>query len=401
METTRKVKEILREKLWIARPLKVMKQENDQIRLNMVTDDIGPKSLFGGVATSLILATMLCEKNDWTLRIITRWAECNLKDYYRFAEIYGIKPAQKVEAYSDEEYDSETIHDRLPVSDHDIFMATSWWSAKSILESNVCDRLIYIIQEEETFFYPYSDERLWCEQIMNSDKIDFIVNSKLLYDYMEANGYDMLVKNAMYFEPAFSKKLYSADENSFKKDKNEKRKMFFYGRPKNQRNLYYFGLECLDEALSRGVIDTDIWDIYMAGYETEAIKFSNGYIPKMNGVMAWDEYAKFAKTVDVSFSLMYTPHPSYPPFDMLCSGAVVLTNEFKNKKDLQYSKNMILKKLEKEALIDGLSEAMNLALDTKKRESNYQCNNINTDWSVSFKEIVSVLEERIKEGRYV
>ena len=177
--------------------------------------------------------------------------------------------------------------------------------------------------------------------------------------------------------------------------------MFFYGRPKNPRNLYYFGLECLDEALKRGVIDTDLWDIYLAGYDIEKIRFSNGYIPKMNGVMPWNEYADFARTVDLSFSLMYTPHPSYPPFDMLCSGAVVLTNEFKNKKDLQYSKNMILSKLNKEDIVNKMEKAIKLAENISEREENYLHNKINRDWNISFKDVVTVLEQRIKEGCYV
>lgn len=397
----RKVEDLLNEKLWIARPLNTIREANNEIRFNMVTDDISSKSLFGGVATSLILATMLCTRNNWTLRLITRWTECNLKNYYDFTKLYGLEAPAKVEAYSDEGQNAKNIRYKLPVSDNDIFMATSWWSAKSILDSHICNRIIYIIQEEETFFYPYSDDRLWCEQIMNSNQIDYIVNSRLLFDYLKNAGYETLIKNAMYFEPSFSEKLYHADENTFVEKVNEKKKLFFYGRPLNPRNLYYFGLECLDEALRRGIIDTDLWEIYLAGYNAEDIQFSTGYIPKMNGAMPWEEYAKFARTVDLSFSLMYTPHPSYPPFDMLCSGAVVLTNEFKNKKDLTYSDNMILSKLTKEDIMAGFEKAIKLAGNMPQRKNNYFANNISHDWNESFKDIVPTLEERIKEGKYV
>lgn len=403
METrnVRNVSEILKEKLWIARPLKTIREENDIVRLNMVTDDISKKSLFGGVATSLILATMLCERNGWTLRIITRWTACDLSDYYDFLELYGLKAPEKVEAYSDERQSGTAINYMLPVSDKDVFLATSWWSAKSILESHINNRIMYIIQEEETFFYSYSDERFWCEQMMHSNQIDYIVNSKLLFDYLKNNGYDTLVNNAMYFEPAFSEQLYHPNEKTFEEKKAEKKKIFFYGRPMNPRNLYYFGLDCLDEALNRGIIDTDIWDIYLAGYNVDDIRFSNGYIPKMNGAMPWDAYAEFARTVDLAFSLMYTPHPSYPPFDMLCSGAVVLTNEFKNKKNLCYSENMILAKLDKEEILKGFEMSIALADDLNRRKDNYMRNNINRNWEESFKDIIPMLEERIREGKYV
>lgn len=395
------VSEIMQEKLYIARPLKTIQESYDSVRINIVLDDIGAKGLFGGVATSLILVTLLCAENDWTLRIITRYNSCNLKDYYDFMKKQDIAVPKRVESYSDEMRDCDEVNFALTVSDKDVFMATSWWSAKSILESNITNRIMYIIQEEETFFYPYSDEHLWCTQIMNSDKIDFIVNSKLLFDYLKVHGYTTLVENALWFEPAFSRALYYASDDSFEKKLGEKRKLFFYGRPLNPRNLFYFGLECLDEAILRGIIDTDIWEIYMAGFDTKAVQFTNGYISIMNGRMEWEKYAEFARSVDVSFSLMYTPHPSYPPLDMLCSGAVALTNEFENKRDLTYSENMITVPLEKEALLNGLEQAMHLAMQKDVRKRNYENNKINYDWKISFAEIIPILQERIKEGRYV
>lgn len=397
----RNVSDILYEKYYIARPLKIIYEKNNKIRLNLVTDDISKKSLFGGVATSLILATLLCKRNEWTLRLITRWTPCNLNDYYEFANLLGLEVPREVESYSDENTNDDRINFRLTLSENDIFLATSWWSAKSILDSNIRDRIMYIIQEEETFFYPYGDERFTCEQIMNSPQIDYIINSKLLFDYLNMVGYRTLIDNGLWFEPAFSEKLYYADENTFQKPAGQKKKLFFYGRPMNPRNLYYFGLECMDDALTQGIIDTDLWDIYLAGYDIDGIKFSNGYEPKMNGTMSWEAYAEFARTVDVSFSLMYTPHPSYPPLDMLCSGAVVLTNEFKNKRDLSYSDNMILAKLEKEDILKKLEIAISLSNNKEKRKENYLNNHINRDWAISFEKILPVLEERIKTGDYV
>ncbi len=394
------VSQILKEKFWIARPLNTILEEAEGVRFNIVTDDISKKSLFGGVATALILATILCDRNQWTLRIITRTEPCNLNNYYKFLEIYKLKAPQKVEAYSDENYDSDIINFSLPISDSDIFMATSWWSAKSLLDSNINRRILYIIQEEETFFYNYSDDRLCCEKVMDSPQIDYIVNSKLLYDYLKNHNYDSLSSNSWYFEPAFPSELYFTDENTFK-EKKEKKKLFFYGRPKNPRNLFYFGLECLDNAIERGIIDTDLWDIYFAGSEMENFSFCNGYSPKINGVMGWKEYAAFARTVDLAFCLMYTPHPSYPPFDMLCSGAVVLSNQFENKQHLKYSSNLLLKELDKEEMIKGLTEGLELASNLEKRKENYLHNCILRSWEDSFESILADLEERINKRIYV
>ena len=391
MERT-KVSKILSDRKQNFRPLSIIESERENKRLNFVTDSIMSHSLFGGVATALILATMLCNKNGWDIRIVTRTTECDLKDYYDFLKYQNIEVPPKVEGYSDSKVnDSEIL--KLEVSDKDIFYATSWWSAAAILDTHVANRIFYIIQEEETFFYNYGDEHKWCYDMINNDNIDFIVNSKLLYDYFCNHGYTKIKEHGIYFEPAFSKDIYYANDDSFSRDK--KYKLFFYGRPNNPRNLFYHGLELLDEAISRGIIDTDIWDIYMAGGDFTEFEFSNGSAPIINGVMSWGEYAEFARTVDLSFSLMYTPHPSYPPFDMSCSGAVVLTNIFENKRDLKYSDNMLTYELDTESMMTGFEEAVKLAKDFKQREKNYKNNKISTSWSKSLADVITFMEERV------
>ena len=117
--------------------------------------------------------------------------------------------------------------------------------------------------------------------------------------------------------------------------------------------------------------------------------------------MGWEEYAKFARTVDLAFCLMYTPHPSYPPFDMLTSGAVVLTNNYSNKRNLEYSKNMIMKKLTEEDMLEGFIEGINIANNGDLREKNYLNNNILKDWHVAFDDIVEDFANRIEAGKYV
>lgn len=396
----RTVKEILDANFSNSRKLETVGEKYEKIRINVVTDDISKRSLFGGVATALILASIICKKNNWTLRLVTRYTECDLNDYYDFMHFMKIETPETVQVYSDIRRNAAVFNYKLPVAENDVFLATSWWTAKGILDSKITDRILYIIQEEETFFYPYGDERLLCEQIMKSSRIDYIVNTKLLYDYFGAHGYDLLTQNALYFEPAFSKDVYTANEHTFNEN-NSKKRLFFYGRPRNPRNLYYFGLRCLDEAIMRGIIDTDIWDIYMAGNSVEPIEFSNGYQPIIKGQMSWKEYAEFARTVDLSFSLMYTPHPSYPPLDMLCSGAVVVTNEFENKRNLSYSANMIMKALDVEHLVQGIEEGILLTDDRKQREENYQNNHILRNWEDSFQPIIPIIEERIRKGDYV
>lgn len=396
------VSEMMAKQFPITRKIKTFYEDRSGYRLNLVTDDISSNSLFGGVATALIFASLLCEKNNWTLRLITRNNLCNLNDYFEFMRMVEIKTPKEVEMYSDVVFGGESFNRKLEIKKGDVFFATSWWSAKSIMDSCITNRIIYILQEVETFFYEYGDMRFLCDEIMKSYNIDFLINTKLLYDYLADNGYDNIKKNGKFFEPAFPKHIYYADVKRILNEKNEKHRLFFYGRPRNARNLYYMGVRCLNRAILDGIIDTNIWDIYFAGKnDSEQFEFDNGYIPFFSNQLGWKEYADFARKIDVSFSLMYTPHPSYPPFDMVSSGAIAITNEFGNKKNLHYSNNMITKPLDEKAIVEGIEEAMKLALDTEKRLENYNSGLISRNWEDSFGELIDYFTTKIEGNEYV
>jgi hypothetical protein len=97
-------------------------------------------------------------------------------------------------------------------------------------------------------------------------------------------------------------------------------------------------------------------------------------------------------TIDVGLSLMYTPHPSYPPLDLAASGAVVVTNKFANKTDLsQYSSNIICAELELGALVEAVRDGISLAENTELRRRNFLANGLGVDWEKSFEETLVAL----------
>ena len=238
-------------------------------RLNLVTDTIDASSLLGGVATALIVATEFANRYNYELRIITRNTETNPMNYENIMKISGVKPAEKLSFYSDYERFDQSVDFRMEVGPGDIFFATSWWSAQAIKSTTINPRFFYIIQEVETFFYNYGSERLLCEQIMEDPNIDFIINSHYLHDYFVKNNPN-ITKHGCYFEPAFPSELYS--KRTFM-NKN-KYKLFFYARPNNPRNLYTVGVELLQKAVDRGVLNLEEWDVYCVGQDAPIIHFS-------------------------------------------------------------------------------------------------------------------------------
>ncbi|MCR5767406.1 MAG: hypothetical protein K6G45_02810 [Lachnospiraceae bacterium] len=365
-------------------------------RLNLVTDSIESNSLLGGVATALIVATEFARKNDMILRIITRNAPTNPMNYKNIIELSGLDPYDKLEFYSD--YDREDNGRNkyaLDVSPTDVFFATSWWSAEAITKTTIRKRFFYIIQEVETFFYPHGEEHYMCSKIMEKKNVDFIINSQYLYEYFDNNKKN-IVENGVFFDPAFDKNMYHTGDFSSK----DKYKLFFYARPNNPRNMFYYGLHLIDYAIKTGVLDTNEWEICCAGQDIPRIVFSNGYEAVDMGLMKWEKYCKFLTTVDLAVSLMYTPHPSYPPYDVACSGGVVLTNQCLNKTSFNECNNILMADLDEEKFANKMREAIELAKNMELRKSNYEKSTIPRNWVETLVPVMSYMQERVKDVQY-
>jgi len=385
------VNQILRDKFTNSQPIGFVKVDRDDFRFNIVTDSVQKQSLFGGVATSLILATLFSNKYNIPLRIITRETENNPNDYEKFLDFMHITKPNKIEFFSDCDRNNGGNNFKLETSDKDIFLATSWWSAEAIKSVNLRKNFFYIIQEVEKFFYPNGDDQNLCENILHERNINYIVNSKLLFDYYLINNYKNIVTKGVYFEPAFPTHIYSPGLNSFKQK--TKYKLLFYARPNNPRNLFYTGIKILDEAIREGIINMEEWEIYFAGSNIPPLTFSNGKKPIMLGHMDWKEYSIFIKEIDLGLCLMYTPHPSYPPLDIASSGGVVLSNAYLNKRSLEYSKNIICMDLDMGSMLNGVEKSVNLVKDVARRKKNYNDNCIVRNWSDSLDKVLEYINK--------
>jgi hypothetical protein len=377
-----------------SRPLRTLPVEDENPRLNIIFNGFDKGCFFGGKATALILATQFAKKSGYKLRIIAQDPDPDI--FYEFLKLFDIEYNGEVEFYSTK---SKKF---LEIGKNDHFICTMWTTADAVLNTeSIQGKIFYIMQEVETFFYDHGDHQLRCYNTLTDSRLIPIVNTKLLRDYFIKQGYKN-VEEGIYFEPAFSSKLLSPSEESFQKK--EKYKLFFYARPSHQRNLFYFGLDVLNSAFLEGILDKDEWEVYLAGDErVPAFRFDDDDVEVHDlGIMDWGEYCKFTSGVDLAYSMIYTPHPSYPPFDFIRAGAVVLTNKFANKRDLHmYSKNIVSAELKKEDMLEKMRIAVDLAKNPAQRETNYQESKINDSWAEAFEEVLPFMENKIKEGRDV
>ncbi len=352
-------------------------------RVSMVTDSINPGQLYGGVGTAMIMSALLAEAQGARLRLVTRVEPAEPAALYSVLKTYGITLTREVEFAFAPFHDGHYEIDTLP---GETYVTTSWWSTASTLGSVPASQVIYLLQEDERMFYAYGDEHLRCSRVLENPSLRVVVNTRLLFDHLVGSGLSYLKTSGLWFEPAFPSTVFHPRETP----PSAKRTLMFYARPNNLRNLFMFGLELIETAITRGVLDLREWDIVLVGKDIPKLHFDDGkYNPKRLEKLSWTEYADFAGTVDLALCLMYTPHPSYPPFDLAASGAVVVTNAFGPKQQLDhYSKNIVTGEPNISSMLAALAEGVRLATSTDERRANYEANQLASDWTRSFAPVV-------------
>jgi hypothetical protein len=315
---------------------------------------VGADSLFGGVATALILATLWAADQGRGLRIITRTSAPDATGFANLQSLYGLTLPGNPEFVQH----APGASDSLDVRPDDVFLTTSWWTTAATLPSVTPERVCYLLQEDERMFYAAGDEWVRAGTIMSDPRLLVLVNSRGLFDHLVATGCPNIVERGMSFEASFE--LFT--RRAHRPNPPEARQLFFYSRPNNLRNLFYLGVDVLDEALATGVLDPEAWTINLVGPGTPEIEFSGKprvvYHPKLD----WERYASLISGMDLGLSLMATPHTSYPPLDLAAAGAVVVTNSWPGKVDLsQYGASIVLGAPNRRDLVAALARGVELA----------------------------------------
>jgi SAM-dependent methyltransferase len=354
-------------------------------RLTLLTDSLGPGSLFGGVGTSLILATLLADRLGASLRIVTRNERPEPSGFATVLQAHGIGWDENVEfVYSSLAADAAAI----PWGTRDLALTTSWWTTWAAVRSVDPKRVVYLLQEDERLFYPAGDERLLCAEVLADPRITFVVNTTMLYQHLLDEGFTNLATGAVPFEPAFPESIYFRES----RPASGRRRFFFYARPSNSRNLFTRGLEAIKEALARGILVPEEWDFQFVGKDIPSVVLPHGVVPQRAESLPWPRYAELIRRVDLGLSLVATPHPSYPPLDLAACGAVALTNRWGSKQSLSsYSANILSVDLDVGDLVDGIAQAVRLVDDDAQRVRNYGEQLLSRSWESSLESVLDRL----------
>lgn len=367
-------------------PISAFPVADSSRRLTIVTDSVGPSSLFGGVGTAILLGATLANRLEAKLRIITRTEPPSAAAAQRVLASNGVDLKGALEVA----YAPHNSSGDIPVSSNDLFLTTSWWTTRAVLGSVAPERVVALVQEDERMFYPFGDDRLRCAETLAESGIVTVVNSRLLFDHLA--GDEQLVNIArdnLWFEPAFP-------GERPRQQRGAKRRLFFYARPHNQRNLFWRGLQALDAAVAEGIFNPADWELYFVGRDVPIVELARGLVPVVSAPMEWGEYHSFIASMDAGFTLMDTPHPSYPPFDLAAAGAAVLTNTHPGKSSLShFSENILVSPLGVDDLVEGLGRLARLAEDDRTREANRAADHIQRDWNAALASVSHRLLNRL------
>ena len=297
-------------------------------RLTLVMPQIDPAWAFGGVTTGIDIFFDLCRRTGADARIITdRGADRGVVEPR--AARFGVTPEFL------EHVGKLNRPSCIPVRATDLFVTYNWWTTVNIrplLEGQaLCfggwERpFIYLLQDYEPSFYEFSSTHMLARMALEQERPWWgVINSSQLHEFFEGQGH--APTQSYVFEPKISNSLRQALAQG---PVEKVRRIVVYGRPTIPRNCF----PAIERALRLWVErypNAVKWEVVSAGLRHRPIPLGRGLALRSLGKLSLDEYADLLRTSAVGLSLMSSPHPSYPPLDMVHFGLLTVTNQYANK----------------------------------------------------------------------
>jgi hypothetical protein len=213
----------------------------------------------------------------------------------------------------------------------DVLLA-SWWPtahlAQAALDHVRADAFLYLVQDYEPGFYPWSSKAALAEATY-AMPMRPIVNEPFLDTFLHDRG------AGHFADPAWPRTMFmpAVDRAVFRPRRVDRpagspRRLVFYARPRNPRNLFEIGLRALRSAAAAGVFDDGPWEFAAVGQDLPDLPLTERYTLRAQPWLSYEAYGELLGSADVLLSLMLSPHTSYPPLEMAAAGGQVVTNTY-------------------------------------------------------------------------
>jgi hypothetical protein len=375
--------EIIRQRFASIQPLPIFHTPNSVRTLHLVIDEINQETVSEQTIRAVILSALISNKRNRDLRIITRNRPAHKQTFRKILQLHGIRFEKNTDFLFLPLGRSTT---EVSVGDDDLFMTTSWKTTRSVQDSFGERNIIYLLQRDERKSNGSEEDQLRSSEVLHSPQLKFVINTKSLYDDFVAEGFENIVRNGHWFESACPRDTFYYDSKAH----DSKRHFIFHADPNQPETLFYFGLEAIDMAFSRGILDPLGWDIFLLGNHIPKFHFSNSCSPKI--IQGYDlaEYATLIRSADLGLCLSYDGLLRLSCLELAASGSVVVTNSSGLRQDGKaYSKNILSRELQLESIVSGLEDGTKLLNNPSEHLKNYKENEICDGWETSFDQVLS------------
>jgi hypothetical protein len=337
---------------------------SDRVRLSVILPTIQPDKIFGGVSTAIREAMKLFNAiGDCDLRFIVTSDKVDRKSVSALAKRIG-----RVVTRSSPEGDGQGVtlvplHDQRyrPVSIRkgERVFATAWWTADAgfrIRDAQtrmfgIAPPLVYLIQDYEPAFYNWSSRYSLALATLNrpSDTIA-IVNSEELSCFLDKRlKFDHAYVLPFELEPLLKPHLRPAKKEEI---------VVVYGRPSVDRNAFELVVEGVRRWQARFPTESGKWKVIFVGESFKEAFLSELVNSQVLGKLNIVEYGSLLSRASIGLSIMISPHPSYPPMEMISAGLATITNQFESKDLALRADNVVsLVSTTPDSIANGLQEA--------------------------------------------
>lgn len=350
---------------------------------------INPDIFFGGYASIIHLMEAFL-RSDYKIGLFL------CEDAREAFNYYCHRRPRSVLAEQREAIDIFSAFDKEPFryGPNDIFIAYSTWQAlwaDAYAKHTTRKSFAFLVQEYEPIFHGHDSARFIVDMAYKLPHVA-LFNSALLEKFFRHQRLGVFERDPgseqfLTFEHVLTN-VGLPQRRALRK--RTTRKALVYARPEAHaaRNLLEICLIALRKAVAANVFGRRYEFIGIGAlsgpqYVDLGMGHSLEILPKVDP----DAYAELLEDTDIGLSLMYAPHPSLIPFEMVNAGAVVITNTFSNRDSATLkarSQRLVPVDLTIDGIVGGLQRAVRLAEDFDLRTNPAHSVPSAADWSEVF-----------------
>lgn len=220
------------------------------------------------------------------------------------------------------------------VGDGDLWLATHWTTGQTlrpVLPLMRRDWFLYLVQDFEPGFYAWSSNYALALETYGMPH-RAMINEAFLATYLRKQGPGLYAEpsfldtHCQVFEPAVDRRIFYPPQQS---QRPGPRRLLFYARPTNARNMLGLGVQALRAAVEQGAFPGE-WEFLSIGGRGSLGAVALGGRHRLRPA-PWVGYAAYAENLreaDILLCPMLSPHTSYPVLEMAACGGIAVTNTY-------------------------------------------------------------------------